>query len=80
MNTTQKKASRKEANHRYYIRNSSKWGEFYPKSISSQLGTGNLAAHKLVDENAELKAIHKELRRLGLKSVRTKVHKTTRVR
>ncbi|MCK4500731.1 hypothetical protein KAU11_09535 [Candidatus Babeliales bacterium] len=70
----EKRTSRKEANHRYYMKNHTKWNVFYPSSVASQLGTGNLAGHKLDDEEDELAAIEREFRRLGLKSVRTKVY------
>lgn len=78
MTEAEKKESRRVRNHEYYMKNSSKWIEFYPRSTASQLGTGNLAQHKLDDEEDEHLAIRRELRRLGLKSVHTKVHKTIR--
>lgn len=69
MNEAEKKASRKEANHKYYVRNHTKWGDFYPKSTASQTGTGDLGSHKLDDEKAEWKAINKEMIHLGLRKV-----------
>ena len=75
----EKKASRKEANHRYYMRKHTKWGAFYPKSTASELGTGNLVGHKLDDEKDEAEAIRRELTRLGLKSVRPRAYVCGRV-
>ena len=70
----EKRTSRKEANHRYYMKNHTKWVAFYPKSTASELGTGNLVGHKLDDEKDEERAVYREFRRLGLRRARTKVH------
>lgn len=67
----QKKDARREVNHAYYTRNSTKWRTVYPKSTTSKLGTGNLGMHKLDDEYDEMRAVRAELIRLGLKSVYT---------
>ena len=67
MTSEERKASRKEANHAYYAKNSVKWGTFYPPSTSSMLGTGNLGAHKLDTEDAEGAAVRAEMRRLGIR-------------
>lgn len=66
----ERKVNRKEVNHAHYIKNSSKWGGFYPKSSAAEIGTGNLGAHRLDNHPAEMNAIRAELKRLGLRNGR----------
>lgn len=61
------KEHRREANHAYYTKNSQKWISHYRRSVKAQVGTGGLSAHRLPDFDDELKAIEKEMVRLGLR-------------
>ena len=72
MTKTEKRTSRKEANHRYYMKNHTKWNAFYPATDAARTGTGNLGAHRLDNEKDEIAAIQREMRHLGIQNLYTK--------
>lgn len=63
----ERKASRIEARHAYYLKNSHKYGTVWKTTVASELGTGNLGAHKLDSHAEEGAAVRAEMKRLGIR-------------